>query len=74
MALAFTAPAGAGRGPNSAPPTSICEKAKMKWGPSEEVLRFRNDGGPLHVMERLGQSLGVAEHVTPIARLIAEFG
>ena len=33
MALAFTAPAVAGTGQNSAPPTmkSTCEKAKMKW-------------------------------------------
>ena len=33
MALAFTVPAVAGTGPNSAPPTmkSTCEKAKMKW-------------------------------------------
>ena len=33
IALAFTAPAVAGTGPNSAPPTmkSSCDKAKMKW-------------------------------------------
>ena len=33
IALAFTAPAVAGTGPNSAPPTmkASCDKAKMKW-------------------------------------------
>jgi hypothetical protein len=33
LAVAFTAPAVAGTGPNTAPPTmkSTCEKAKMHW-------------------------------------------
>ncbi len=52
LAFAFTAPAVATTGPNPAPPTmkSTCEKAKMHLGcASGEVLRGRDDKGPLHV-------------------------